>query len=125
MPQFGSERILPSAEIAEPGGFLEDFVDDHEVVDGLAVDSLAPGTTIEVRTRNSRYRLTLLDGDGHALVTGGALFREPTEVRIEGSTAGGSSLKLGWIGVGLRLELSMGQRLITTSDVQSVEPVAA
>jgi hypothetical protein len=125
MPQFGSERILPSVEITEPGGLLDDFVDDHDGADGLAIEGLAPGTVLEVQTRNSRYRLTLLDGDGHALVTGGALFREPTEVRIEGSTAGGSSLKLGWIGVGLRLELSMGKRLITTSDVRSVEPVAA
>jgi hypothetical protein len=53
-------------------------------------------------------------------VTGGRLFPESTEVRLEGSTAGGSVLKIGWIGTGLRLEMSMGRQRITTSRVESV-----
>lgn len=92
--------------------------------EGLAVDSLEPGTVLDVTTCNSRYRLVVLDTDGHALVTGGSRFPDPIEVRIEGSTAGGRALRLGWIGVGLRLEMSMGARTITTSTVRSIQMAA-
>lgn len=92
--------------------------------DGLSVDSLEPGTVLDVTTCNSRYRLVVLDADGHALVSGGWRFPDPTEVRIEGSTAGGRALRLGWIGVGLRLEMRMGTRTITTSTVRSIQPAA-
>ena len=40
--------------------------------------------------------------------------------RLEGATTGGSVLRLGWIGVGLRMELSTGDLRITTSAVRSV-----
>jgi hypothetical protein len=91
---------------------------------GVAVGSLTPGTTLEVKTKNTRYVLTLVDGEGHALIKGGTFFPRPTPVHIEGATIGGN-VKVGWIGIGLSLELSIGGRLITTSPVQSVEPIAA
>jgi hypothetical protein len=132
MPQFNSDRADANSWNRDlnspdevPRGMLEEFPAEPGFADGVAVESLEPGTILEVTTRNTRYRLTVIDGGGHALITGGALFPQPTEVHIEGATAGGSALKLGWIGVGLRLELSIGRRLITTSAVQSVEPIAA
>jgi hypothetical protein len=89
--------------------------------DGLAIESLDAGTTIELHTKHSRYRLVLLDPrSGRAVVCGGTVFPEPCEVRIEGATAGGSALKMGWIGVGLRLELSIGRRQVSTSRVRSI-----
>jgi len=54
------------------------------------------------------------------LVTGGRLFPVPTEMRLEGATAGGSVLKIGWIGTALRLEMSIGRQRITTSRIRSV-----
>jgi hypothetical protein len=104
-------------------GLFDLFAIDAD--EGVALDSLAPGTVLAVTTRNTCYRLVLLNNDGQALVSGGARFPDPTEVRIEGSTAGGHALRLGWIGVGLRLEMRMGARTITTSTVQSIEPIAA
>jgi hypothetical protein len=104
-------------------GMYEDLA--LEPNDGLSTDSLEPGTVLAVTTRNTRYRLTLLDRDGHALITGGSLFPQPTEVKIEGATVRGVIPKLGWIIVGLHLEMSIGGRIITTSPVKSIEPVAA
>ena len=67
------------------------------------------------------YRLVALDGGNkRALVTGGRLFQESTEVRVEGSTSGGTAIKPGFIGIGLRLEMSNGSNRITTSVVQSM-----
>jgi hypothetical protein len=98
---------------------------------GVALESLERGTILDVKTWNTRYRVVVLDGEGRAVISGGRRFQEPTEVRIEGSTAGGRDLKIGWIGIGLRLELSLlslGPHTVTTSPIQSVEavePVAA
>lgn len=97
----------------------------HDSDNGVAVDSLEPGSVIEVQTLNTRYRFVLTGPYGQALVTGGTRFPDPTEVHIAGSTVGGRALRLGWIGVGLRLEMRMGTRTITTSTVQSIEPLAA
>jgi hypothetical protein len=87
----------------------------------VAFQSLEPGTVVAVTTRHTRYCLFVLDPTRHlVVVTGGSLFPEGTPVRVEGATAGGSALKVGWIGVGLRLEMSQGQQRITTSRVVSI-----
>ena len=81
--------------------------------------------TICVRTRNSNYRIFLLEPTkGQALVEGGRHFVEPVEVTVSGSTLGGSVLKIGWIGMGLRIEIYSNGKRILTSPVQSfrVEP---
>jgi hypothetical protein len=88
---------------------------------GIDVGSLPSGTEVVVDTRNSRYRLVILDGcGGNALVKGGRYFPQETAARIEGSTLGGSPLKIGWVGRGLFLELSVGGKRIVTSRVRSI-----
>ncbi|HKE84166.1 MAG TPA: hypothetical protein VKB50_10440 [Vicinamibacterales bacterium] len=97
---------------------------------GLMLDSLESGTRIVVTTKHSAYRFVVIDGaQRRATVAGGKMFPESTEVRIEGATAGAGLIRPGWIIVGLRLEMSIGLKRITTSSVQSVsfdgEPSAA
>ena len=88
---------------------------------GLMLDGLEPGTRVVVATRHSAYRFVMIDGaQKRATVTGGKIFQESTEVRIEGATAGAEVIRPGWIIVGLRMELSIGLKRITTSSVQSV-----
>ena len=100
---------------------LDGFALEPGCVEGVALQSLEAGTVLNVITRHSGYRVVVLDPvRRRVLVTGGRLFPERTEVRFEGATAGGSVLKIGWIGTGLRLEMSMGLRRITTSRVRSV-----
>jgi cyclohexyl-isocyanide hydratase len=91
--------------------------DDAE---GVAIDSLEPGTTVTVQTLNSRYQFVTLFDSKLVLVKGGARFPEAAIVRLEGATAGGSALKTGWIVVGLRIEMSLGPVRITSSTVRSV-----
>jgi hypothetical protein len=89
--------------------------------EGIAIESLEPGTTLTVRTVNSQYRLIVIDGARHrVLVEGGDRFPEATPVVLQGSSADGSLVKTGWIGVGLRVELRVGPRRILTSRVRSV-----
>jgi hypothetical protein len=89
---------------------------------GVDVRRLAPGTTLLVVTRHSRYRLRILDGRSQrALVSGGSLLPACTEARIEGATGEGAALKVGCVAAGLQLELYVGGRRIRTSSVVSVD----
>jgi hypothetical protein len=112
---------------AYPGGVvprrrtLDGFAVEPGCLEGVALEALEAGTVLNVVTRHSDYRLVVLDPvRRRVLVSGGWLFPEETEVRFEGATAGGSVVKIGWIGADLRLEMSMGLRRITTSRVMSV-----
>jgi hypothetical protein len=88
---------------------------------GLAIGALVAGTTVVVRTRKSKYRIVVLSGLGRkALVQGGRLLPDAVDACVQGSSLGGSPLKIGWIGVGLRLELLVCQRRIVTSRVVSI-----
>lgn len=90
-------------------------------LEGLTLMTLKACDTIHVRTRNSVYELFMLDPEsGRALARGGEYFAEPAEVTVSGSTFGGCMLKVGWLGVGLRMEIyANGQRTVT-SPVQSL-----
>ncbi|HWN12131.1 MAG TPA: TraR/DksA C4-type zinc finger protein [Pyrinomonadaceae bacterium] len=87
---------------------------------GVALETLAPFDTIWARTHNSDYRILLLDPKtGRALLEGGQ-FAEPVEGVVYGSTLGSSTFKVGWIGVGLRIEFWTNGTIVSTSAVQSV-----
>jgi RNA polymerase-binding transcription factor len=87
---------------------------------GVELETLAPFDTIQVRTRNSDYRVFMLDPrTGRALIEGGRDFLEPAEARVTGSTLGGSIFKVGWIGIGLRMEFLADGKIARTSPVQS------
>lgn len=94
--------------------------------DGLQLDTLPALRALVIQTRNTDYRVTVIDGRrGDVLVTGGRFFPTPTRARLNGATLGGSLLK--WRGVycGFRLEFQLGAQTIVTTRVQSVEFAAA
>ena len=99
------------------GVTLESFARGSESADGMRVRDLSACDCLELQTRNSRYRMWMLNPvDGRVLIQGGALFCLPAEATIVGATAGGSMLKVGWILEGFNLEiLHDGQRIVTTA----------
>jgi hypothetical protein len=100
-------------------GTFDDFAAKSEDERGVTIESLDVGTVLTVGTKHSCYRFVILDpATKLARVTGGSLFPEPTDVRIDGATIGGSMIKAGWVGVGLRMEFTIGRRRITTSRVK-------
>lgn len=110
---------IPTGDYFSLRGTLEEFVDEPGCEQGVMVDQLEPGTKLVVGTKHSCYRLVITDAAARrAIVTGGKVFPESTEVRIQGSTGGGSVIKSGWIGVGLCLEMSTSSKRITTSPVK-------
>ena len=82
--------------------------------------------TIVVNTRASAYELIVLRGDeGDLLVRGGSHFTEFRRVLFVGSTADDGSLHPRTIDIGLRMRFFCGDRLVTTSAVQSLSQCPA
>lgn len=110
-----------SALIEAPPQPLEAFVIEPGCSLGVDFSSLDAGTILNVQTTYSDYRFVVIEPETkRATVSGGRLFPESTEVRVEGATAGGSAIKPGWVGIGLRLELSNSAGRVTTSVVRAV-----
>jgi hypothetical protein len=82
---------------------------------GVALRQLEPLTELMVQTRNTSYRI-VVSRDADIVIQGGTFFPDPTRAHVEGSSLGGNLLKVGWIGVGLRMEiLAEGRRIVTTA----------
>jgi hypothetical protein len=100
---------------------LDGVTEISPLLEGVTLMALEACDTIRVRTRNSDYEIFLLDPkSGRALVRGGEYFPEPVEATVSGSTFGGCMLKLGWLGVGLQMEIYVNGKRTVTSPVQSL-----
>jgi hypothetical protein len=86
---------------------------------GVSLREIEPLTTLLVGTCNTQYRI-IVSRQSAILVQGGRFFPDVTAANLDGSSAGGSFLRVGWIGVGLRMEISAGGQRIVTSPVRSI-----
>jgi hypothetical protein len=94
-------------------------VQDEE--DGLDVTALETGALVSVYTRNSHYRITVLNGHaGAVIVQGGSHFPTPAYVRLQSGATTASPGRTGFVAVGRRLQLLDGPRHVVTSPVQVV-----
>ena len=110
----GAFRPPGTDTVLSRGGTLDGFADAAAGA-GLSVLALQPLTALFVETRNTRYHIIVSRGD-EILIQGGAFFPDPTPARLDGASLGSSLLKVGWIGIGLRMEIrTAGQRIVTTS----------
>jgi hypothetical protein len=97
---------------------------DREPFDGVLdvdVRRLAPGSLVVVETRNSTYRLRMIDPERQtALVQGGHALAGAIEARVVGASFGGSWLGIAQICVGLSLELFVSGQRVVTSTVRAI-----
>jgi hypothetical protein len=105
---------------------LDGFVEAADGA-GISVRDLPPLTGLSVQTRNTRYRIIVSRAD-EIIIQGGTFFADPTAARLEGASLGSNLIKVGWIGIGLRMEIRAGTQRIVTTAVRSIardEPGAA
>ena len=114
----------PTAVLIPRNATLDGFVQSAAAGDGVSLRDLEPRTTLIVRTRNTIYRI-IVSRNSAILVQGGQFFPDATVANLDGSSAGGSFLKIAWIGVGMRMEISAGDRRIVTSPVRAIATVTA
>lgn len=88
-----------------PRGAILSNWSDSDWDNGVQIDRLPELTTLAVRTSNSLYEITVLNGGaGEVLVRGGRFFPERTPAKLNGSSFGGSILKWRGIYPGMKLE---------------------
>lgn len=97
--------------------------------EGLSLKDLKPNTVLSVETRNSIYKVKIIDGRrveimGGMLKDGTDRFPAPVPAVILGSTFGGSMIKLDWIGYQMYMEVHLQEdrkgQIFTTSSIQNV-----
>ena len=109
--------------------YLSDEVNHNiiqsEVDGGVHLPDLVPGSVLFIQTRNRVYRMVVLDGR-KALISGHPEYcPHPAEVQINGSTWGGSMLKMRFVGRGMHLEFEHPvYRTILTSRIVDVRAAA-
>lgn len=124
-PQIGPDVATPhnsrnQLHVIPQCSSVRRLTDLSPSLQGIELATLATFDTILVRTLNSEYRIFMLDPEtGKALLEGGKI-TEPLEVTVLGSSFGGSILRTGWIGVGVRIEALAKESYIRTSPVQSI-----
>jgi hypothetical protein len=122
-----STPVMEKWTTPEPESFQPvpsfDFLDAvPEVRHPVALPLLLPGTMVTVRTRNTLYRLTVVDGPTRQIsISGGRLFPQSTDVQLLGALDGEEGVKAGWIAEGLQLQLMTTYGPVITSIVESVE----
>ncbi len=110
-----------SADVVPRYRTLDDVVKAVSQTDGIGLIDVDAFTTLVVRTDNSVYRITILKPHAReVLVQGGKFFPERTRACLNGSTFGGSCLKIGWVGLGLHMEFHAGGQWIITSNVRAI-----
>jgi hypothetical protein len=109
-----------SAIILAREATLDGFSTDASAAGGLHLDGLEPLTTVVVRTCNSVYRIIVSERSS-VRVQGGRFFPDMTSAYLNGASAGGSLLKVAWIGIGLCMEISAGGQRFVTSPVCAID----
>ena len=105
---------------------IKDGIEHVEREGGLEIEKLPANTLISLSTQSgSEYQILITDPAKRKIIFKGTNphFREPQEGTLMGSTFGGSTLKLGFLGNGLHLEIFVteSKKTMTTSPVTSYE----
>lgn len=95
-----------------------------EIEGGVYLSDLPEGSKLEIQTENRYYRLKICN-DGEAIICGHPEFcPQPVTVKINGSSWGGSMLKVAFIGRGMHLEFRHPvHKVITTSPIVDIRSV--
>jgi hypothetical protein len=100
---------------------LDQLESDPSRFRSVALPLLLPGTALTLHTRNTCYRMVVVDGsERRVTINGGKLFSEVTEAELIGA-ADEEGVKVGWIVEGFQLELLTRRGPVLTSTVESVD----
>lgn len=99
-------------------------IDSQNQDTGVFIKNLPKGTFVQVQTQNSTYIFECLGGSNIAIQGNGRYFNDRTEGALAGSTWGGSMLKMGWVGVGMHMEVwTQATGTVTTSEIAMVRVI--
>jgi len=104
-----------------PRGAMLDTWSKDPWDNGVQIDKMEDLNKLAVRTWNSLYEITIIDGrGGEVLVRGGQFFPELTPAHLAGATLGGSFCKMRGIYCGFNMEFAVDGKRIITTPVQTI-----
>lgn len=106
---------------------LDGLAKASENFKGILITDTGTGQMLIIETKNSTYKIQILDPvKGLVMVTGGEFFSQSETCILSGSTWGGHALRMRWIGLGMCMEFRReGDRTVTTSSVQKISVLLA
>ncbi|HEY7337866.1 MAG TPA: hypothetical protein VH639_23440 [Bryobacteraceae bacterium] len=122
----GSFGPAPDPVLYEPNPHFADAVNRNivqsEIEGGVHLRDLTPGSVVSIQTLNHVYKIEVVEEDT-ALISGHPRFcPDPIEVRIHGSTWGGSMLRTRYLGRGMHLEFEHPvHKTIVTSRILDIQ----
>jgi len=112
---------IHNVEVPELTPSLDQVESDPSRFRLVALPLLLPGTLVTLHTRNTCYRIVVIDGpERRVQISGGKLFPESSEAELIGATDD-EGVKVGWIVEGFQLELLTNRGPVLTSTVESVD----
>jgi hypothetical protein len=121
MRQSETSPAIHDVEVPGLAPNIDQVESDPSRFRSVALPLLLPGSLVTLHTRNTCYRLVVIDGaERRVQITGGKLFPENTEAQLIGATDDGG-VKVGWIVEGFQLELLTDRGPVLTSTVESVD----
>jgi len=110
----GKRQMIPAAAAL-------DFWSHEPWTNGVQIEQMDEMQKLLVRTRNSLYEITVMDGwRGEIVVRGGQFFPRATPAWLAGATFGGSILKLRGIYIGLQMEIHTEEGPLLTTRVKMI-----
>lgn len=128
---MGNDIFKPHPNLSDE---INNAIIESELAGGADIDKLPVGKKLMVQTQNTLYTIERRE-DGVYISGNKRYCPEPTKCHINGSTWGGSMIKVGYVGVGMYLEFMLdvqgdrkvgsvdGHGRILTSEIQTVEEV--
>jgi hypothetical protein len=121
MAQADSAHSIDDLHVSTLSPSLADVESDPTRFRCVALPLLLPGTVLTLNTRNTCYRLMVVNGsERRVTISGGKLFQESTEAELIGAVDD-ESVKVGWVIEGFQLELLTARGPVLTSTVESVD----
>jgi len=133
IPRMNGRATVPVPKLFKPHPNFDDEVNRNivqsEIEGGVYLDDLSEGDVLEVKTQNHEY-IIVVGGRDRDLICGHPLYcPNPVSVRIEGSTWGGTMLKVRFVGRGMHLEFRHPtyQTIVTSSivEIRAREPLVS
>jgi len=118
--------VAQTLRLFQPHPNLSDTVNrriiQSEIEGGVFLADLPPASVLEIQTQHHDYRAVTLAENSVLISWHPEYCPEPVLVAIAGSTWGGSMLKRGFVGRGMRLEFShpASRTPITTSRIKEI-----
>jgi len=117
---WGAEQSARTSQKL-PAAATLDFWSSEPWTNGVQIEQMDEMQKVLVRTRNSLYEITVMDGwKGKIVIRGGQFFPHATPAWLAGATFGGSILKLRGIYIGLQMEIHFQEGPLLTTRVKMI-----